>query len=88
MILLRLNNGQATAVKGGYRKHANGQDSHACEPVYIENHFWILHEGIEGEEELSEKLPWQALTAFDTEDLGDPNNIIYQAFLASVQPPV
>ena len=87
MILYKLNNGQATAARGSYRNHENGQDSHDCQPVFIEDKFWILRKGIEEtDNELDMRLPWQALTEFDTEDLEDPNTIIYQEWLN--KPPI
>lgn len=72
MILYKLNNGQANAVTGPYKK------SHDCIPVFIEDKFHILHKGIENDApELQPKVNFNALDQFTIGD-GSADDIIYQ----------
>lgn len=74
MILYKLNNGQANAVTGPYKKQ------HDCIPIFIEDKFHILHLGIEQEPELDVKVNFNAMDIFTIGD-GSPDDLIYQAWL-------
>ena len=74
MILYKLNNGQANAVKGPYKKQ------HDCIPGFIEDKFHILHLGIENEPELDMKVNFNAIDIFTIGD-GSADDLIYQDWL-------
>ena len=75
MILYKLNNGQANAVRGPYKKQ------HECDPIFIEDKFHILHKGIENDApELDVKVNFNAFKEFTIGD-GSADDIIYQDWL-------
>ena len=81
MILYKLNTGQANAVRGNY-KHA-----HDCEPIFIQDKFWILYESIDSVVELLVKVNFNAFEKFESELLNiegeeeDENAVIYQDWI-------
>jgi len=74
-VLIKLNAGQRTAVRGPYKKQ------HICEPLKIEfPDFYILHEEIREVPELKLKINFDPLPRFTIGD-GSDDDLRYQQYL-------
>lgn len=74
-VLIKLNAGQRTAVRGPYKSQ------HQCEPIEIEfPNFYILNEEITTVEELKLKINFDPLPRFTIGD-GSADDLIYQEYL-------